>query len=112
MINLSFQFWNKSAPINIPVTLQGFSFPRESVQPVMDMTLPLYLEGPRTGVLLGGDCGLGDKGGGSSRGPWDSPNVKGKTECVLVCSSCCNKVPQTGWFKQQTLISHLFLRLS
>ena len=40
---------------------------------------------------------------------WDTGQVN-VDECtwrvVLICSGCHNKIPQTGWLKQQTLISH------
>lgn len=43
----------------------------------MNMTLQVYSEGsPHMRLLLGGDCGLGQKWGGAARESWDSPNLE------------------------------------
>lgn len=57
-------------------------------------------EGSLHGGAPGRDCGLGNKWGGSRKGPWES-----KMGCVLVGLSCSNKTLETGWLKPQTSIS-------
>ena len=58
------------------------------------------------------DLGLGPGFSPSLKGPcgkeqdWGSP-----FPLVLVCSDCHNKISQTGWFKQQTLILSQFWSL-
>lgn len=57
-------------------------------------------EGSLHGGAPGRDCGLGNKWGGSRKGPWES-----KMGCVLVGLSCSNKTLETRWLKPQTSIS-------
>ena len=42
---------------------------------------------------------------GPEPGQWQWGGTRDLT-CVLIWWSCHNKIPQTGWLKQQTLISH------
>lgn len=42
----------------------------------------------------------------SAREFWLFPHCLQLIADVLVCWSCCNKIPQPGWLQQQKFISH------